>query len=104
MMSRTVLVRYLDNLEINTGKRDETAIRKVLHKQAIQEALEHDLTAMQKTVVMMYFFESKNIPAIAEELSLNKSTVSRHLTGAKKRLIEFTDIYLRILGIDEKFS
>ena len=51
----------------------------------LPEAME-DLTERQKEMVRMHFFEEKTVSDIARELSVNRSTVSRCLSRAEKRL------------------
>lgn len=62
-------------------------------KHALHEILEQELTPRQREVVMLYFFEGKNTIVIAEELHLNKSTVSRTLARAKDRIQKHMRFY-----------
>lgn len=52
----------------------------------LRKALENDLTPRQRQMVTMYYFEGKKIPRIAEELGVNRSTVSRTIIRGKNRL------------------
>ena len=49
-------------------------------------AVKEELTPRQQQVLHMFFYEEKNVTAIARELSVNKSTVSRTLHRAQERL------------------
>ncbi|MBR3779426.1 MAG: sigma-70 family RNA polymerase sigma factor, partial [Clostridia bacterium] len=51
----------------------------------LPEAME-DLTERQKEMVRMHFFDEKTVSDIARELKVNRSTVSRCLSRAEKRL------------------
>ena len=46
------------------------------------------LPPKQRAVVIMYYFEDIDIPAIAEILQVNKGTVSRRLKSARQKLAE----------------
>lgn len=46
-----------------------------------------DLTERQKEMVRMHFFDDKTVSDIARELEVNRSTVSRCLSRAEKRLL-----------------
>lgn len=52
----------------------------------LPEAME-DLTERQKEMVRMHFFDDKTVSDIARELEVNRSTVSRCLSRAEKRLL-----------------
>ncbi|MBR6677768.1 MAG: sigma-70 family RNA polymerase sigma factor [Oscillospiraceae bacterium] len=52
----------------------------------LPEAME-DLTERQKEMVRMHFFDEKTVSDIARELEVNRSTVSRCLSRAEKRLL-----------------
>ena len=45
-----------------------------------------ELTPRQRQLVSLYYDQGMNIPQIAEELGLNRSTVSRTLRRARDRL------------------
>ena len=44
------------------------------------------LTARQQQVMQMYYDEGQTMDAIAKELHINRSTVSRHLSRGRERL------------------
>lgn len=46
-----------------------------------------DLTERQKEMVRMHFFDDKSVSDIARELDVNRSTVSRCLSRAERRLL-----------------
>ena len=52
----------------------------------LPEAMD-DLTTRQKEIVRMHFFEEKSVSDIARELEVNRSTVSRCLSRAERRLL-----------------
>lgn len=52
----------------------------------LRRAREQELTPRQRQLLALYFDEEKTMPQIAEELGLARSTVSRTIARAKKRL------------------
>lgn len=57
-------------------------------KIALLKAIEL-LTPVQKDYLMLYFFEGKNMRQIGELRGVDKSTVSRTVTRARKRLYTY---------------
>ena len=55
-------------------------------RDATAEVLENGLTQRQHELLTLYYFGGVSIPRLAERFGLNKSTVSRHISGAKKRI------------------
>lgn len=55
-------------------------------KEMLVRAMNNTLTEKQYLCMTMYFFEGKNMRKIAEELSLNPSTVCRHIKASMKKL------------------
>jgi DNA-directed RNA polymerase specialized sigma24 family protein len=53
---------------------------------AVRKAVENELTDRQKEAVMLCFYGDKSVSRAAEELGLNKSTVSRHLKRARQKI------------------
>lgn len=53
------------------------------------------LPPKQRHVVVLYFVEGMKTPAIAEELGVNRSTVSRRLAAARKTLQELAELCTR---------
>lgn len=52
----------------------------------LRQARERELTPRQRQMVELYYDQGMTIPQIAEELGLNRSTVSRTLRRARDRL------------------
>ncbi len=52
----------------------------------LRKVMRDELTPRQRQIVEMYYFQRKNMPAIAKELGLNGSTVSRTLKRGKARI------------------
>lgn len=55
-------------------------------KRIMLRAVEQELTSRQQQVVRLYYFDNYNMCEIAALLGVNKSTVSRIIKCAKKRL------------------
>ena len=52
----------------------------------LRRAMESELTSRQRQIMQLYFLEGEKMHEIAEELGLNKSTVSRTISRGKLRL------------------
>lgn len=52
----------------------------------IRRVIQEELTELQREVLIAYYFQEINIPQIARERGVNKSTVSRTLRRAEDKL------------------
>ena len=52
----------------------------------LPRAMEEELTRRQRQMLKMHFFEGKSVTAIARELNLSKSTVSRTISRGVDKL------------------
>ncbi len=64
-----------------------------LAQRALRDILEQDLTDRQKEILLHYYYEGKTEPEIAQELGVNKSTISRTLDRAKQRIRKHLRFY-----------
>ena len=55
-------------------------------RRGLRQAREQELTPRQRQMLELYFDRGMNMPQIAEELGVNRSTVSRTLRRARDRL------------------
>ena len=55
-------------------------------KGRLRDVIANELTDNQRQLIEMYYFGQKNIPQIAGELKINRSTVSRGLKRARVRI------------------
>ena len=74
-----------------TNRREREEYRRFLYR-----AIKTQLTHRQTPVMLLYYFEGKNITEIAQELGLNKSTVSRTLRRSLNRLTDLARLYFEI--------
>lgn len=74
-----------------TNRREREEYRRFLYR-----AIKTQLTHRQTQVMLLYYFEGKNITEIAQELGLNKSTVSRTLRCSLNRLTDLARLYFEI--------
>ena len=88
---RSFLAEFLQ-LPLNNRARVD-----VLHR-ALREAIEIELTPRQREVIRLRWFERKRVCEIAEELSLDPSTVSRTAKRAEKRLQKALRFYVDYLN------
>ena len=54
--------------------------------QRMKRVIESELTPIQRETIIAYYFQQKNICAIARERGVNKSTVCRTLHRAETRI------------------
>lgn len=59
---------------------------KKVQLQRVRNVIDNELTPRQRETVIAYFFEEKNIPQIAAEHGVHKSSVSRCLNRALNRI------------------
>ena len=52
----------------------------------VNRVIREELTENQREILLAYYIHNQTIPKIAEERGVNKSTVSRTLHRAEKRL------------------
>lgn len=65
--------------------KDNADSRRILIRN-LRNAMKQELTPRQLLMMKLYFADGMKIPYIAEELGVNKSTVSRTLSRGKLRL------------------
>ena len=59
---------------------------KQVQMQRINRVLQEELTTLQRETLIAYYFQEQNIPQIAADRGVNKSTVSRTLRRAEEKL------------------
>ena len=70
----------------NRQNAEDNSERLARLRRGLRQAREQELTPRQRQMLELYFDQGMTIPQIAEELGLNRSTVSRTLRRAKDRL------------------
>lgn len=64
-------------------------------KEIISKAIVTELTDMQRICLTEYYLNDKKQKEIASELGLNASTVSRHISTARRKLQNIASYYAR---------
>ena len=54
--------------------------------QRMRRVIDNELTEKQRRAVLGYYVERKNMPALAREFGVSKSTICRTIQRAEKRL------------------
>ncbi|MBR7179026.1 MAG: sigma-70 family RNA polymerase sigma factor [Oscillospiraceae bacterium] len=54
--------------------------------QRIRRVIENELTPKQREVMLAYYFQDKTVPQIAEERGVHRSSVSRCLKRAERKV------------------
>lgn len=76
-----------NKLQFQKWNENEPEAEFVSHaKKCVLYAIDKELTERQRQIVVLYLVERKTMETIAKELGINKSTVSRTVTAAKKKL------------------
>ncbi len=68
----------------NCGATNHELLR--LLRQAVLYEMENGLTQRQHELLTLYYFRGYTMPQLARRFGINKSTVSRGLAGARKRI------------------
>lgn len=61
----------------------------------LKKAIREELTEKQRTCITMFLIEGKRQNEIAETLGVNSSTVCRHISAAKRKLVHTIKYYTR---------
>lgn len=59
---------------------------KQVQLQRVQRVIDEELTPLQRETLLAYYIQQQNIPEIAADRGVNKSTVSRTLKRAEQKL------------------
>lgn len=78
------------------GRPGDNSLKISLMKKVTAMSVEK-LTEKQKDVVCMYFMMGLSVTQIAGTLGVAKSTVSRTLARANRRMAEYSDIPLQLI-------
>ncbi|MCH5297703.1 MAG: sigma-70 family RNA polymerase sigma factor [Ruminococcus sp.] len=73
----------------HTNEESRNKMKKILYS-----ALQTELTERQRTCIIEHYLNGKKEKDIALEQNLNPSTVSRHITQAKKKLRHIASYYM----------
>lgn len=85
--NKITYINYLANGATNESSRQK--MKKILSKAIISE-----LTEKQRFCIVEHYINEKKEKDIAFELGVNTSTVSRHITSAKKKLQHIASYYM----------
>lgn len=64
-------------------------------KRILKRAIRHELTDRQRDCLIRYYLEGMQMTEIARSLNLSKSTVSRHISAATRKLRKIASYYQR---------
>lgn len=99
MPKRISLTRLNEDKELfklfnnNNQEAESNAEIRRLAKKAMKKVIEEQLTARQKQVLVLYYFNEIDMPTIAKMLDVNVSTVSRTLKYARNKLLNYLKYY-----------
>lgn len=72
---------------IGEGESGNAEKRRLMLK-IMRSVIENELSARQRQTVTLYYFQKMNIPEIAAELGVNRSTVSRTISRGRWNIME----------------
>ncbi len=81
-------ISYLLYNNGSANRADRERMKKILFR-----AIRHELTDRQRECLYMYYLENIKMKDIAVRLGLSKSTVSRHITAAERKLRRVASYY-----------
>ena len=85
MRRRVSVSEHLDRLTCNQIMTpDDTRIE--VMKRIADNAIDGTLTKRQQECLRMYYYDKMNLVQIGDALTLDPSTVSRHIKAARKKL------------------
>ena len=73
-----------------TNRPERERMRRILLR-----AMRRELTDRQRSCLTMYYLEGMKMKDIAKAMSLSKSTVSRHISAATRKLRKVASYYQR---------
>ncbi len=79
------------------GKPADNHQQLVIVQKALRRAIAEDLTARQREVLLLHYFENVPQTEIASRLGIHKSSVSRTIKRAKQRLEKSLHFYVDYL-------
>lgn len=87
---------HSENVGLAAMFRPESSNRRNLDiaHQALQTIIAEELTPRQREILMMRYYDQKNVAQIAAALHVNPSTVSRTLRRAEERVRKYMRFYL----------
>ena len=82
------LIAYSLSLSRSDNRPERARMKKIMLR-----AIKHELTDRQRECVMMYYLEGKKMKDITALLDLSKSTVTRHIQSAMRKLRKVASYY-----------
>lgn len=96
-MQKRLTSEFLGEAEFCADKRISALIGDVSESNGSQRRLmikvmrnviENELSERQRLMITLYYFQKMNIPEIARELGVNRSTVSRTISRGRRNIME----------------
>lgn len=84
------MIAYSLYLQGSSNRPERERMKKILTR-----AICHELTDRQRDCVMMYYLEGMKMKDIAQVMNLSRSTVTRHIQSATRKLRKVASYYQR---------
>ncbi|MBQ6337267.1 MAG: sigma-70 family RNA polymerase sigma factor [Ruminococcus sp.] len=85
------IVSYLLYNRGSTNRPERERMKRLLYR-----AIRHELTDRQRDCLTLHYLQRMKVKDIAAQLGLSKSTVSRHITAAERKLRHVAAYYERL--------
>ena len=83
-----ILYIFFNNNRGATNRSDRERMKRILYR-----AINHELTPRQRDCLTMYYLEGMKMKDIADALHLSRSTVTRHIQAATRKLRRVASYY-----------
>ena len=80
------LAEIIDSRQTAPGDDDSKSIKSRLCSQLLRDVLQNGLTKKQKCYIILYYKDRLTMEQIANKYGVNKSTVSRTINAARRRI------------------
>lgn len=70
------------------GGSESNSVQHGLMIKVMRSVIENELSERQRQMITLYYFRKMNIPEIARELEVNRSTVSRTISRGRRNIME----------------
>ncbi|MGN1480632.1 RNA polymerase sigma factor [Porcipelethomonas sp.] len=72
---------------------DESEEKRAKIKNVMARVIKNDLTARQREIIVLYYYNNKGVAEIAEMLHVCPSTVSRTIKAARAKIYKYLKYY-----------
>ncbi len=82
-----IALSQITNAETNSARIQQM-------KRALSKVIQQDLTARQRQVILLYYYEGLTMSEIARQLGIDPSTVSRTVSRGRRNILNYLKYFL----------